>query len=133
MRQEQRRQERSGRPFLLVRVTAPALFEGRRGNPSAKRILRVLASAARETDTIGWIETGKVLGVLCTELGDYSEVSAGEAILAKIGKIAKKSLGQDSSSPARGVSHALDLSLEIYSSPVLTSIEAQGRRAQLVS
>ncbi len=124
LRLEQRRQERSGRPFLLVKVTAPGLFGGVSSSPPAKRMVRLLASAARQTDTIGWLEAGKVLGVLCTELGDHSESSAGEAILEKIGKIAKKAATHEASAI---------LSLEIYSSPSMTSGEAQGRRAQMVS
>jgi hypothetical protein len=92
LRSEQRRMERSGRPFVVVRIAAPLLFAAGTRRGSLKRTLRVFSSAARQTDTVGWLETGKVLGVICTELGTHNEAAAGEAIFRKIRKVAARKL-----------------------------------------
>lgn len=84
LRKEQRRIERSSRAFLLVRITAPELFGSTGNSRHRKKALRVFAAAARQTDTIGWIESGKVLGLICTELGTGPEASARAAILTRL-------------------------------------------------
>lgn len=84
LRREQRRQERSSRAFIVVKMTAPELFGPAGNNRLRKRALRVLSATARQTDTVGWIESGRVLGLICTELGATSEIAAREAILARL-------------------------------------------------
>lgn len=92
LHREQRRMEHTGRPFLVIRVTAPFLFEGAGSIDSQYCLLRVITSMARHTDTVGWIETGNILGVICTELGGHEAASAGRAILAKIESLVQKHL-----------------------------------------
>jgi hypothetical protein len=121
LRLEQRRQERSGRPFVLVRISAPELFS----SGATRRLVRSVSMTSRQTDTIGWIETGKVLGVLCTELGEHGEVSAGGIILGRMRRATRKALHAHQSS--------LELSLELYSRPQLSSGQARALRGQLVS
>jgi lipopolysaccharide/colanic/teichoic acid biosynthesis glycosyltransferase len=81
VRREVRRTERSGRPFAL------ALISGRNfGDDGGRQIVRDLAAAieksTRETDSLGWYEQNKTLGVVLTEIGEANE--------AKVARLAQK-------------------------------------------
>jgi hypothetical protein len=71
---EQRRSDRSGRPFLLVLVDFQA---DRNGRPAldaevATTIFAALSRCLRDTDFIGWYEHDRRAGAVLTELGDGS-------------------------------------------------------------
>jgi hypothetical protein len=102
---EQRRLERSGRPFIVVRISAPELFDSRSVH-TQKRALRVFAARARQTDLIGWIEAGKVLGIICTELGSFDAPLAVAAILEKFNRNVRENF---SSSALSDLSVAFDV------------------------
>ena len=121
---EQRRLTRSGRPFVVVRIAGPGLFED--GRHTRRRVLGVLGAAARQTDLVGWIEPGKILGVLCTELGTCDVSVAGTAISKKFGNSLRYKLAADS---MRG----LQMSLDLYPSKALTGVHFEAlRAAQLI-
>jgi len=62
---EQRRTERSRRPFLLLLMEA-----GGNADPSMwQRVQAVVASSVRETDVRGWYQQDSVFGVIFTEIG----------------------------------------------------------------
>jgi hypothetical protein len=71
---EQRRSDRSGRPFLLVLVdTGTARKERTRIPPeAAASIFDGLSQHLRETDFVGWYEDGLCAGAVLTELGEVS-------------------------------------------------------------
>jgi exopolysaccharide biosynthesis polyprenyl glycosylphosphotransferase len=75
---EQRRTERSGRGFLLMRIAA--------GEPMAKRdealakVTRTLMQSTRETDIVGWYQQGGVVGVVLTEIESAARAGAVAAI-----------------------------------------------------
>ena len=80
LRVERNRTERSGKPFMLMLLSGPELFQG---SGVLSDIVGAVAGSTRETDTLGWYETGSVLGILFTELGT-AERSAIERIVAKV-------------------------------------------------
>lgn len=71
---EQRRSDRSGRPFLLVLVdTGTARNERPRIAPKvAATIFSHLSRCLRDTDFVGWYEDGLRAGAVLTELGEGS-------------------------------------------------------------
>ena len=65
---EQRRTERSRRPFVLMLVElSPKLTNGVRQD-LLEKVLGVLSVSKRETDPFGWYRDGSVLGVIFTEI-----------------------------------------------------------------
>ncbi|MEO5925043.1 MAG: hypothetical protein ABIR70_14580 [Bryobacteraceae bacterium] len=123
---EKRRLERSGRPFVVVQISAPSLFVGGLSGRTQKRSLRLFTSSSRQTDVIGWIDAGQVLGVICTELGSHEEAAAGKAILEKLENLVRKNLAPSCVSEMR-------LSLEVHASAARSmSNFDQHRAVQLV-
>jgi sugar transferase (PEP-CTERM system associated) len=89
---EQKRKERSGKPFFLLLIDA----KGVRNDSERRRILRVVSniklSTLRETDVIGWYEYGYTLGVIFTEIGDADINQANESIFNKVHDYLRHSL-----------------------------------------
>jgi exopolysaccharide biosynthesis polyprenyl glycosylphosphotransferase len=81
--QERKRSERSGKPFILLLLKGNELYLGDKGNELISRISAVLRSATRETDVLGWYQSGEVLGVIFTEIGEVTDNSV-ETILTRI-------------------------------------------------
>ena len=90
LRQEHKRAQRSGRPFVLVQISLAGLAE--LGSGRIRRVTRILTSATRHTDIVGWHTPGLTLGVICTELGDSNELEAAKSIVRKYEIIARKRL-----------------------------------------
>ena len=80
---EERRSERSGRPFVLVLVDVNAAEStGENGSESAMasevegaldELFKALVHSLRETDFVGWYRNGQVAGAVLTQLGETSE------------------------------------------------------------
>lgn len=81
--QERKRSERSGKPFILLLLKGNGAFLGDSGNEVVSRISRSMRFATRETDVLGWYESGEVLGLIFTELGDLADNSI-ETILTRV-------------------------------------------------
>jgi lipopolysaccharide/colanic/teichoic acid biosynthesis glycosyltransferase len=82
--QERKRSERSRKPFLLMLVRAKSLsVQNASVQPLLERILEVLGTNLRETDTLGWFEAKLSVGVIFSELGDTGIGSAVKSIQAK--------------------------------------------------
>src|SRR3954468_20474266 len=62
--QERKRSERSGKPFILLLLKGNDLFLGDKGNEVISRVSGVIRTATRETDVLGWYQSGEVLGVI---------------------------------------------------------------------
>lgn len=69
LRLERRRTERSGRAFMLVLISRED-FQSTKGSDLLDRIVSALSGTTRETDLLGWYETGSILGLLMTEIGE---------------------------------------------------------------
>jgi lipopolysaccharide/colanic/teichoic acid biosynthesis glycosyltransferase len=72
---EQKRADRFGEPFVLLLVGLPDL------NPADAaatwhQTASIVVAATRETDVIGWVTGGRVLGVVLTEIGESEEAVA---------------------------------------------------------
>ena len=77
--QECRRAERSGRRFLLVLIEG---LEGRLENVPA--VATQLAAFTRETDTFGWYEDLRTIGILFAELGKAEPEGARGPVVEKV-------------------------------------------------
>src|SRR5689334_22302245 len=66
LRTERKRTERSGKPFMLMLIDGTGIFNH---SEIIKDVVVAFGASTRETDTLGWYETGSVLGVIFTELG----------------------------------------------------------------
>lgn len=86
VRLERKRSDRSGRPFLLALLQLrdePANGSGvDRDLPLAEKVIRSLDDCTRETDVAGWYKTGRVIGVVFTEISD--DASVAEVIAGKV-------------------------------------------------
>lgn len=67
LRVERKRTERSGKPFVLMLIGSDGLFEDA---DAASQVIKAVGSSIRETDTPGWYQSGSVLGIIFTEIGD---------------------------------------------------------------
>jgi hypothetical protein len=85
LRLEQRRSDRSGRPFLLVLLDAG---NDRAGSAlvdvNAGTIFTILSRCLRDTDLIGWYEDGRRVAAVLTELGDGPEPDIREVVSEKV-------------------------------------------------
>jgi hypothetical protein len=79
---EHRRAERTGREFVLM------LLDSRNANGTraalTKQLKSILSDVIRETDVIGWYETGITLGVLFTEVAASGESPVTEVIYSRV-------------------------------------------------
>ena len=81
--QERKRSERSGKPFVLLLLNGNDIYLGDRGNEVVSRISKAMRTATRETDVLGWYQSGEVLGIIFTELGELADNSI-ETILTRV-------------------------------------------------
>jgi lipopolysaccharide/colanic/teichoic acid biosynthesis glycosyltransferase len=80
---EQRRTERSRRPFVFVLLEVEGHLKAEQKLAACERIAQVLSNSIRETDSRGWYEKGSAIGVIFTEV-DATDASIGKALVAKI-------------------------------------------------
>jgi exopolysaccharide biosynthesis polyprenyl glycosylphosphotransferase len=80
---ERKRSERSGRPFILLLLKGNEMYLGDNGNEVVSRISSAMRLVTRETDVLGWYESGETLGIIFTELGELAENSI-ETILTRV-------------------------------------------------
>src|SRR5580698_2671098 len=80
---EQRRTERSRRPFVFVLLEVESAKGGEKA-ALCERIAEALATAIRETDIRGWYEKGTAIGVIFTEIGLSLSASIGNSLVGKI-------------------------------------------------
>ena len=91
---EQKRTERSRRPFVFVLLKSILLKEGRKQD-ACHHILSVLSNSIRETDIRGWYENGSSIGLIFTEIGSTDGHSIGNALLDKVRLLLESKLSAD--------------------------------------
>jgi len=91
---EQRRTERSRRPFVFMLLKSALLREDRK-QEACQRILSVLSNSIRETDIRGWYETGSAIGLIFTEIGATDGQSIGSMLLDKVRVLLESKLSAD--------------------------------------
>lgn len=80
---EQKRTERSNKPFLLLLFDVSALMTEDSNKEILKKIKYALSSSLRESDLCGWFDHNKTIGVICPEI-DIINANAIERIIRKI-------------------------------------------------
>ncbi len=89
---EQKRTERSRKPFLLMLLD---MENGLRSNKSGKardKIIPVLSLSTRETDVTGWYKNNAVVGVMFTEIGTDDRSTILSTIMTRVSENLRKSL-----------------------------------------
>jgi len=81
---ERRRAERSRKPFVLMLLDFRAANTNGHGLALIERTTSILCGATRETDLIGWYETGSVLAVIFTEVKPGGDSPVTEILRSKI-------------------------------------------------
>lgn len=114
LRTERKRTERSGKPFMLMLIDGAGVFDS---VDVVKDVVLAFGASTRETDTLGWYETGAVLGVIFTELG------AGEVLT--IQKVVEKTM--DSLRERLDVEHANQISITYHVYP--ENVDVKGGRS----
>lgn len=90
--QERKRSERSRKSFLLMLVHAKSAGASD-SSMLLQRIPKVLAKTLRETDTLGWFETERVIGVIFSELGSAELSCSIKSVQSKMIAVLGESLG----------------------------------------
>ena len=81
---EQRRTERSRRPFVLMLLESASLLGASNQEGTRQKILSALSDSTRETDIRGWYKSGSALGVIFTEIGEADQKSVADALTTRI-------------------------------------------------
>jgi hypothetical protein len=83
---EQKRSDRSGRPFALVLVERKkeSGLGARIDVEAATRLFSGLSLGLRETDFVGWYEEGVVAGAVLTHLGETSKTDVAHQVHRRI-------------------------------------------------
>lgn len=97
---EQRRTERSHRPFVFVLLES-TLLKGGGKSEIRNRILSEISNSIRETDVRGWYESGAAIGLIFTEIGASDGRSVGNTLVGKVRALLESKLGVRQSSQVR--------------------------------
>ena len=94
LRIEQRRSERSGRPFLMLLLSLKEKGDQRMPvDPAvAAKIFSALWLCLRETDFMGWYRSGEVAGAVLTRIGSAQSADASELIRGRVSDALRESL-----------------------------------------
>jgi hypothetical protein len=84
---EQRRTERTGRPFALLLVERKGQADGRIDTETATTLFAGLSLCLRETDFIGWYDQGTVAGAVLTHLGDTRSGDATHRVRQRVSHV----------------------------------------------
>jgi exopolysaccharide biosynthesis polyprenyl glycosylphosphotransferase len=88
---ERRRAERSRKPFVLMLLILRST-NSRAG--AFEQVIHSLSTIIRESDPVGWYESGSVLGVIFTDVCSDGSVSVIERLKSKVLKAFHESLDQ---------------------------------------
>ena len=91
---EQRRTERSRRPFVFMLLKSTLLKESRKQD-ACYQILSTLSNSIRETDIRGWYESGSAIGLIFTEIGSTDGHVIGNALRDKVLFLLESKLSAD--------------------------------------
>ena len=104
---ERKSSERSRQRFVLMLVDVGKLIQSEGGEGLLMAITRAVHVAIRETDLPGWYKQGRVLGVICTEIGAGKIRSILDALRSR----ASAALGSNLS---EGQLKKIDISCHVY-------------------
>src|SRR5580692_8527047 len=95
LQMEQRRTERSRRPFVLMLLESETLFKPSHQPDACRQVLSVLSSSLRETDVKGWYENGSSIGIIFTEIGSTYDKALGSQLVIKVRRLLAEKLNGD--------------------------------------
>lgn len=81
---ERKRAERSGSPLLLMLLDTGKGFSSETNSKILEDILAAMELSTRDTDIVGWYQTGQVIGVMFTEITVDVEKSILATILMRV-------------------------------------------------
>jgi lipopolysaccharide/colanic/teichoic acid biosynthesis glycosyltransferase len=81
---ERKRTERSGKPFLLMLLETGKDLSSENCGKVFENILAALSCTTRETDTVGWYEDRRVIGILFTEISVDDRSSILSTLIARV-------------------------------------------------
>jgi hypothetical protein len=101
LRLERKRAERSQRRSIVM-VLRCCDHDGSCKAPGAiKRVAGPLVEATRDTDIVGWLSTGHMMGVIFTEIGVAQEKSVAKTLFDKVGTVLSQALSAEQLSAIR--------------------------------
>jgi len=101
LRLERKRAERSQRRSIMM-VLRCCDHAGSCKVPGAiKRAAGPLVEATRDTDIVGWLSTGHMMGVIFTEIGAAQEKLAAQKLFDKVGVVLSQALSTEELSVIR--------------------------------
>lgn len=89
---EQRRTERSRRPFIFVLIESANLLKPNEKQGVCQQVQDLLLNSFRETDIKGWYKDGSAIGLIFTEIGSPSGDSTGNLLVGKIQEMLRSRL-----------------------------------------
>lgn len=89
---ERRRADRSRKPFVLMLLDSGAARANGHRPAFVERLTSIVCDATRETDLIGWYESGSVLAVIFTEISVDGENQVAQVLHSKIVKTLQENL-----------------------------------------
>ncbi|MGA9142863.1 MAG: sugar transferase [Candidatus Acidiferrales bacterium] len=90
---ERRRAERSRKPFVLMLIESQTVHSNGEGSKFAERVSSVVSGSIRETDLLGWYETGRILAVIYTEINLEEKAPITDLLRSKIVTALRNDLG----------------------------------------
>ena len=98
---EQKRTERSHRPFVFVLLESASLLNENQSQGARKEILDIVLTAFRDTDIRGWYRDGSAIGLIFTEIGTTDGRSIGNTLLDKVRGLLESRLSERQANQVR--------------------------------
>jgi lipopolysaccharide/colanic/teichoic acid biosynthesis glycosyltransferase len=89
---ERRRTERSRKPFLLMLMDMGDHLQTETNEKNVVRLLAALSISTRETDVVGWYESGRIVGVMFTEICSEERNTIVSTMIARLSEILRNHL-----------------------------------------
>jgi Sugar transferases involved in lipopolysaccharide synthesis len=106
LRLQRKRTERSREPFMLMLLDVEGLIDDAVRARSVRHIMFALGSSVRDTDTLGWYEYDRKMGVIFSEIGSEPMTNAA-LIMSKVNGALQGSLRQPEL-------HAIDVTFRLF-------------------
>ena len=113
---ERRRSERSSRPLCLVLLEGVGIPEVNAREMAFQKILEILGSSVRETDTVGWYKQKCTVGVLFSDLNSADSLVV-NTLRTKVSNVITAILGPDLANRIRMSVHVFPSSNDLGTNP----------------
>jgi lipopolysaccharide/colanic/teichoic acid biosynthesis glycosyltransferase len=120
---ERRRAERSRKSFVLLLIDSHAVQMNGSSAAFNERLTSVVSTATRETDTIGWYEEDRILGVIFTELNSEGKSPITNVLYTKVVAALRDNLDQKTASSLAVSVHLIPESWDMHRPDHVADIE----------